>query len=136
MKKHKERIDAIEWSVNVWDVACDYADLVVMENPTSVLFKTLKEKMGADIQYIQPYMFGHPEQKKTGLALYNAPRLTPTNDVYEEMMMLPKSERERIHYISPGPNRGKERARFYKGIAEAMADQWGSYVPAQEMLLA
>lgn len=27
---------------------------------------------------------------------------------------------------SPGPDRWKERSRMYPGVAEAMADQWGS----------
>ena len=30
--------------------------------------------------------------------------------------------------VTPGPDRWKERSRTFKGIAEAMADQWGSYV--------
>ena len=30
--------------------------------------------------------------------------------------------------MSPGPERGKERARFYVGIAAAMADQWGRHI--------
>jgi hypothetical protein len=123
--KHQERLDAIKWSLKVWDAACANADWVVMENPASVLFPALKEQRGADVQYIQPWQFGHMEQKKTGLALHNAPRLQPTNIVFEQMMQLPKSQRERVFYMSPGPDRGKERARFYAGIADAMAEQWG-----------
>lgn len=124
--KHQERIDAIEWSLSVWDLAVQHAKKgVAMENPASVLFPVLRDARGADVQYIQPYMFGHKEQKKTGLALHGLPRLHGTNDVYDEMMNLPKKERERVFYMSPGPDRGKERARFYSGIADAMADQWG-----------
>lgn len=95
-----------------------------MENPASVLFPILRNQRGADVQYIQPYEFGHLEQKKTGLALHGVPRLVGTENVYEKMMKLPKKERERVHYMSPGPNRAKERARFYQGIANAMAIQW------------
>lgn len=121
------RQDAIEWSLLVWDAACMQSDHVAMENPASVLFPVLRDQRGADVQYVQPWMFGHPEQKRTGFATKGLPRLTETNNVYEHMMTLPKKERERIFYMSPGADRGKERARFYPGLAAAMADQWGLF---------
>jgi hypothetical protein len=31
----------------------------------------------------------------------------------------------RVHSMAPSPNRGKLRSVTYKGIAEAMAKQWG-----------
>ena len=124
--RHNERLEAIEWSLNVWDAACKNADWVAMENPASVLFPALRESRSAHVQYIQPWQFGHMEQKKTGLALHNAPPLQPTNNVYEEMMKLPKAQRERVFYMSPSADRGKERARFYSGVAQAMAKQWGN----------
>jgi hypothetical protein len=31
----------------------------------------------------------------------------------------------RVHHMSPGPNRSRDRAVTYTGIANAMADQWG-----------
>lgn len=123
--KHQERIEALDWSLKVWDLACLRAKRVVMENPASVLFPALRSQRGADVQYIQPWMFGHMEQKKTGLAIKGLKHLVPTHNVYDEMMKLPRKERERIWYMSPGPDRGKERARFFSGIADAMAEQWG-----------
>src|SRR5690606_13666757 len=77
-------------------------------------------------QVVQPWMVGHTEQKATGLWLENLPLLQPTDNVREEMMALPKKERNRIHYMSPGKDRWKLRSTTYQGIAEAMADQWGS----------
>lgn len=129
--KHDERIEAIAWSLAVWDTACENADAVVVENPASVIFPILRDARGADVQYIHPWQHGHPEQKKTGLALHGVRRLEPTNDVYDTMMTLPRSERERVFFMSPGKDRGKERARFYAGIAVAMAMQWGGDVRAQ-----
>ncbi len=76
-------------------------------------------------QVIQPWMFGHMEQKATCLWLRGLPPLVPTHNVRAEMMLLPKNKRERLHYLSPGPNRAKERSRTYSGIAAAFADQWG-----------
>jgi len=77
-------------------------------------------------QVIQPWMFGHPETKATGLWLRNLPPLISTEDVKGYMQTLPAKERNRIHYASPGPERWKLRSTTYAGIAAAMADQWGS----------
>jgi hypothetical protein len=76
-------------------------------------------------QVLQPWMFGHTEQKATCLWLENLPRLISTNNVKTEMMKLPVKERQRLHWLSPGPNRWKERSKTYQGIADAMAQQWG-----------
>lgn len=124
--KNSERLEAIDWSLKVWDAACMMAPRVAMENPASVLFPALRSRRKALVQYVQPYGFGHLEQKMTGFGLRGLMPLRETNNVYEEMMKLPKNVRERVHYMSPGPDRAKERARFYSGFAEAMADQWGS----------
>jgi hypothetical protein len=121
------RAQAIDWTLRMWRAAQNQAKHVALENPASVIFPHLR-KRGADIQYIQPWEFGHPEQKKTGFALHNLPRLVGTHDVYKEMMALPVAKRERIFRMAPSADRGKERARFYSGIAEAMADQWGYFL--------
>lgn len=96
-----------------------------IENP--VMHKYAYRIIGSRAsQFIQPWMFGHMEQKMTGLHLVNLPKLIPTNNVKEEMMELPKNVRERTHYLSPGKDRWKERSRTFQGIADAMAQQWGS----------
>lgn len=98
---------------------------IAVENP--IMHKYAKEIVGSSqSQVIQPWMFGHMEQKGTGLWLKNLPPLQPTKDVKKEMMELPIAERQRIHYLPPSPNRWKLRSTTYKGIAEAMAAQWGS----------
>jgi hypothetical protein len=125
MPKHHERIAAIRWSADVVRLALSVAPKVALENPASVIFPVLRDQLRADVQYIQPYEFGHMEQKKTGLALWGLPRLIGTKNVRSAMMELPRNERERVHYMSPGPDRAKERARFYQGFAFAMGDQWG-----------
>lgn len=84
------------------------------------------EKIGQKYtQIIHPWMFGHMEQKATCLWLKGLPKLVETDNVKEQMLALPKKERERLHYLSPGPNRAKERAKTYDGIGQAMAMQWG-----------
>lgn len=93
---------------------------ICIENPVGIM-STLYRKPD---QCIQPYEYGHPETKKTCLWLKNLPKLIPTNNVYAEMMALPKNKRNRVHYMSPGPERSALRAKTYRGWAEAMADQW------------
>lgn len=69
-------------------------------------------------QIIQPWQFGHGETKATCLWLKNLPKLAPTNIV--------EGREAKVHRMSPGPDRWKERSRTYQGIADAMAEQWGS----------
>jgi len=94
---------------------------IAIENPVSVI----SSKIRKPDQIVQPWMFGHKEQKATCLWLKGLPKLRETNNVKAEMMLLPKRERERLHYLPPSPTRWKERSRTFSGIAEAFADQWG-----------
>jgi hypothetical protein len=94
---------------------------LVIENPVSELSSLWRK---AD-QIVHPWWFGDPEQKQTALWLKGVPQLVKTNDVYEEMMLRPKRERERIWSMPPGPNRQQERSRAFPGMARAFAEQWG-----------
>ena len=97
---------------------------VAIENPVMVKYAASIVGRRQD-QIIQPWMFGHPEKKATGLWLKGLPPLIATEDVRGVMAGMPKSETDRIHYASPGPDRWKLRSVTYAGIAQAMADQWG-----------
>jgi hypothetical protein len=44
------------------------------------------------------------------------------------MMLLSKSERQKMHWLPPSKDRWKIRSTTYQGIADAMADQWGSMI--------
>lgn len=95
---------------------------IAIENPVSVM-STLYRR--AD-QVINPWQYGHPEQKKTCLWLKNLPLLHETNNVYEYMMTLPEKERARIWWLGSG--HAKERSKTFPGVAAAMAEQWGDYL--------
>jgi len=97
---------------------------ICVENP--IMHGHAKKLIGIEQpQTIQPWMFGHTESKATCLWLKNLPPLIPTKIVKTEMMKLPVSQRQRLHYLPPGPQRAKIRSMTYPGIAEAMAAQWG-----------
>lgn len=120
--KYAERLAAVQWTVALWEAMKKASPRVCMENPVGVL-----RRLGGmhAPQFVQPYQFGHTEQKKTGLFLHGLPALRETNNVHDEMMKLPKNQRERLHYLPPSPDRWKIRSTTYQGIADAMADQWG-----------
>jgi hypothetical protein len=92
------------------------------------MHKYAKERIGGikQSQVIQPWMFGHMEQKATCLWLKGLPALIPTNDVKQEMLQLPTRLRQRLHYLPPSADRWKVRSTTYQGIADAMAQQWGA----------
>lgn len=86
---------------------------IAIENPISIISSRIRKPD----QIVQPWQFGHGETKATCFWLKNLPKLKPTNIV---------SGREaKIHKIPPSEDRWKIRSRTYKGIADAMAEQWG-----------
>jgi len=87
---------------------------ICVENPVGIMSTWLKKPD----QYIQPWQFGHGETKKTGLWLKNLPKLTPTDIVI--------GREARIHRMPPSKDRGKLRSITFQGLADAMAEQWGS----------
>ena len=86
---------------------------IALENPISIISTRIRKPD----QIIQPWQFGHGETKATCLWLKRLPRLIPT--------MIVDGRSDRIHRMSPSPDRWKERSRTYQGIANAMASQWG-----------
>ena len=112
-QKHQERLDQIEWTKRLWELAKRHARIgCALENPVSVIFTHLRKA-----QYIQPWQFGHGETKKTGILAHNLPPLVPTNIV--------DGREQRIWKMAPSPTRKRDRSETYQGIADAMADQYG-----------
>ena len=120
--REREREDAVEFFMQFANADCDR---IAIENPVCIMSSRWRKPD----QYIEPYFFGEPEKKKTGLWLKGLPLLQPTNIVepiivhcasganeprwHMETMKLPKEERSRA------------RSKTFPGIARAMADQWG-----------
>ena len=99
--KHPERLEAIRWTRDLVRLARSRSRGLCVENPRSVIFQYLDHD---SFQWVHPWMFGHPERKETGLALWGLPKLIPTSDVYHEMKSLPRHKAERVaragaHYI-------------------------------------
>ena len=109
---------------------------VAIENPE--MSDLARARMPADLpkpQMVQPFWFGHPEYKGTGWYLRGLCPLVATN-------LLPEPERgsdewkawNRVHRMTPGPERARLRSRSYPGMMAAAASQWGAW--AQERVAA
>lgn len=114
-EKELEQEVAIHFVLQLWYTPIDR---IAIENPIGKLSTALRS---AD-QIIQPWMFGHGETKATCLWLKNLPDLVPT----KIMPSRTKYRVQRLHRLPPSPDRWKERSRTYEGIAQAMAEQWGT----------
>lgn len=87
-----------------------------IENPVSLISTAIKRPS----QVIQPWQYGHGETKATCLWLEGLPLLMPTSVVAGRAAV--------VHRMPPGPDRARNRSRTYRGVAQAMADQWGGLV--------
>ena len=100
-------------------------DKIALENPVSVISTKIRKPN----QIIQPFEYGHDVTKKTCLWLKNLPNLKPTKIVKPDIVLVNGKKMSRMHYESfklPSKERSKVRSKFYTGIAQAMADQWGN----------
>jgi hypothetical protein len=124
MPRNDERIESIRWTMALWELAKSNAPRVAMENPVGVL------PMKAT-QYIQPFEFGEPSRKRTGLWLHGLPSLKPTNIVEPEIKRYKKKDGSGYTSFSADygvgfkTKHGSRRSKTFSGIAQAMADQWG-----------
>ena len=98
-------------------------DRIALENPVGCISTQIRRWD----QAIQPWQFGHGENKRTCLWLKNLPPLSPTQVV--------DGTENRIWLMSESPDRWKKRSLTYYGIAEAMADQWGDLQNKPSQLL-
>jgi hypothetical protein len=98
------------------------APRIVVENPVQHSHAT--KLIGQSCtQSIQPWQFGEGEVKAICFWLRNVPKLHPTKYV--------EGREARVWKMGEGPNRQKERSRFFVGIADAMAAQWGNLGPVE-----
>ncbi len=95
---------------------------IALENPIGCISTRIRKPD----QVVQPWQFGHPENKTTCLWLKGLPLLRPTN-----VLPFPASGRwdnqtpSGQNKLGPSTNRAKIRSLTHQGIADAMANQWG-----------
>lgn len=99
---------------------------IALENPVSVISSRIRKPD----QIIAPYMFGHDASKKTCLWLKNLPPLIATQTVEPRIINGLKRWGNQTdsgqNKLPPSADRWKIRSETYQGIADAMAQQWGT----------
>lgn len=113
--KQKEQAEALEFVRCLLDAPIPK---ICLENPVSIISTRIRKPD----QIIQPWQYGHEETKTTCLWLKNLSHLVPT-DIKEvrNRNLTPSGQNK----LGPSVDRWKDRSRTYKGIATAMAEQWG-----------
>lgn len=107
---------------------------VAIENPVGIMSKIYRKPD----QIIQPYWFGDSYSKRTCLWLKGLPKLVPTNMVDPGEFVTFESGKRMSKWMAEAYNlspeeRSKARSKTFKGIAEAMAEQWSSsHVPLEK----
>lgn len=139
LKGHSRRPYAPRWE-DLDEAAAFYRLLwetdiphIALENPT-MHGHAIKRVNGVADQFVQPWQFGTPESKATGLRLKSLPPLVEQADAAEVLaygQTLPDKVFQRVWHLPPSPTRWKERSRTFPGIAQAMADQWGPLIEAE-----
>lgn len=98
---------------------------IALENPVSVISSRIRKPD----QIINPWQFGHDASKKTCLWLKNLSHLVPTQIIEPRIIDGKKRWGNQTdsgqNRLAPSEDRWKIRSETYKGIAEAMAAQWG-----------
>jgi hypothetical protein len=125
-ERRQARSEALSIVIQTWN-ACQK---VCIENPIGYLSNAWRKPT----QIVQPWQFGHPHSKATGLFLKNLPDLQPThilaiekhgwlapNGIWRWQNQTPGGQNN----LPPSDDRDKIRSTTYAGIGDAMAAQWG-----------
>lgn len=127
----RKALSGVRWLAerNLWDdlrAECELfneigaADCPRICRENSLPHHYATELVGRYTQKIRPAQFGDRFKKTVCLWLKGLPPLIPTHAI-------PESECEaKVWRMPPGPDREKERSRFFPGIAKAMATQWSN----------
>jgi site-specific DNA-cytosine methylase len=131
IERYKNQAEALNFVQRLMDIDIPR---IAIENPISVI----SSKIRKPDQIIQPYMFGDSASKSTCLWLKNLPKLISTNMVdkgeFKEWIdkNTGKVKRQALWYYealqqAKNPQERRTlRSKTFKGIAEAMANQWSN----------
>lgn len=124
--RQKDRENAIEFFMALVNAPIPK---IAIENPIGIM----SSRYCKPSQIIQPWQYGHETTKATCLWLKGLPNLVPTNIVSKGEVVISKSgnRMSRWYYETSklplkGGIRAKARSVTFQGIADAMANQWGS----------
>jgi len=106
---------------------------IAIENPE--MNDLARDRMPADLprpHIVQPFQFGERAYKATGWYLRGLPQLVETNRLQEPVRDTDEWKCwNRIHRMSPGPERARLRSRSFPGMMTAAANQWSGWAIEQ-----
>ena len=128
------KIQAYQFFLDLWSVPVEH---ICLENPMGYVHTGLLPYT----QIVEPYHFGEPYKKRTCLWLKNLPKLvhaktdlfcqgTEVEPTHTYINSTPKKRRKMPAVLNPFSTQ-KEKSKFHKGIATAMAEQWTEYLTTQ-----
>ena len=131
----KLRLESLEFFRQLWEAPIEY---ICLENPKGCASPTIAKYS----QEIQPFYFGDSAIKTTWLWLKNLPLLEyrETEDLFgggrtvvdkPQPIYILKTTGKPVHWVEANHG-GKVRSKFWPGIAQAMATQWGDYLLARQ----
>lgn len=115
------RLEALKFFAELWEAPIPH---ICLENPKSCASPVIAKYS----QVIQPYYFGDPQMKTTWLWLKNLPLLEYTNVLPKPSPTSVDCNGKKRYYTDSNVRDPKERAKFWPGIAAAMAKQWTEYI--------
>lgn len=126
----KKRLEALDFFRQLWEAPIEK---ICLENPKSCASPVIAKYT----QEIQPYYFGDSHIKTTWLWLKNLPPLKHseidtlfqkrTHVEKPEPLSIDNTKRAKKRYFTDAASRNPlVRAKTFRGIADAMADQWGN----------
>jgi hypothetical protein len=123
-ERRKARNEAIDFFMKL---ANANIPKIVIENPVGCMSSVWRKPD----QIIQPMDFGHKEPKKTCLWIKGLPKLKATHTGIQPEYTITKSGKRMAtwYYYADNTkksNRSIVRSKTFRGIAEAMARQWGN----------
>ena len=117
----KKAMKARDFFMTLYNANCQK---IAIENPMPMKIVNLPEKT----QVIQPYEYGEPFSKRTYLWLKGLPNLKPTKIIsqYQPFINGGGGRLNKQNYKGKKfANSQIDRSKTFKGIAKAMAKQWG-----------
>ena len=127
-QRYKDQAEALDFVQKLMDAPIDK---IAIENPISVISSKIKKPN----QIVQPWMFGDKAQKSTCLWLKNLPNLEATDIVEKGEFIEFTSKKgvkkrqakwyfDALKTAKTPAERRTLRSKTFKGMAEAMAEQW------------
>lgn len=129
-ERYQKGLEAKEFFMEFYNARCSH---ICVENPTPIKLYQLPPYS----QIIQPWQYGHAYTKRTCLWLKGLPILEPTKIITEGIQPWVNGGNKDVHgnyrqFKGRNERDPKNRSKTFPGIAQAMAEQWVSFIRREQ----